>query len=135
DSEETEAAEDAPQSGDDPTPESVKHITSMQVPLKDASVDIGVFCLSLMGTNLADFLAEANRVLKMGGVLKIAEVASRFENVRNFLTALANLGFKMVSKDTENTHFYSFDFVKTGNAPENVKKFGLQLRPCVYKKR
>ncbi|XP_008279202.1 ribosomal RNA-processing protein 8 [Stegastes partitus] len=106
-----------------------------KVPLKDASVDIGVFCLSLMGTNLADFLAEANRVLKMGGVLKIAEVASRFENVRNFLTALANLGFKMVSKDTENTHFYSFDFVKTGNAPENVKKFGLQLRPCVYKKR
>ncbi|KAM7412836.1 hypothetical protein PAMA_020291 [Pampus argenteus] len=36
------------------------------VPLKDRSVDIAVFCLSLMGTNLADFLAEANRVLKMG---------------------------------------------------------------------
>ncbi|KAM9359789.1 uncharacterized protein rrp8 [Symphorus nematophorus] len=105
------------------------------VPLRDASVDIAVFCLSLMGTNLADFLAEANRVLKMGGVLKIAEVASRFENVRSFTTALANLGFKMVSKDTENTHFYSFELVKTGNAPENVKKFGLQLKPCVYKKR
>lgn len=32
------------------------------------------------------------------GVLKIAEVASRFENVRSFITALAGLGFKMVSK-------------------------------------
>ncbi|XP_030008589.1 ribosomal RNA-processing protein 8 [Sphaeramia orbicularis] len=105
------------------------------VPLEDASVDIAVFCLSLMGTNLADFLAEANRVLKMRGILKIAEVASRFENARNFITALSNLGFKMVSKDTENTHFYSFEFVKTGPAPENIKKFGLQLKPCVYKKR
>ncbi|XP_018520902.1 ribosomal RNA-processing protein 8 isoform X2 [Lates calcarifer] len=105
------------------------------VPLRDSSVDIAVFCLSLMGTNLADFLAEANRVLKMGGVLKIAEVASRFDNVRSFITALASLGFKMVSKDTENTHFYSFEFVKTGDSPETVKKFGLQLKPCVYKKR
>ncbi|XP_034460345.1 ribosomal RNA-processing protein 8 [Hippoglossus hippoglossus] len=105
------------------------------VPLRDFSVDIAVFCLSLMGTNLADFLSEANRVLKMGGVLKIAEVASRFDNVRSFLTALANMGFRMVSKDTENTHFYSFECVKSGNAPENVKKFGLQLNPCLYKKR
>ncbi|XP_030251027.1 ribosomal RNA-processing protein 8 [Sparus aurata] len=105
------------------------------VPLRDATVDIAVFCLSLMGTNLADFLAEANRVLKMGGVLKIAEVASRFENVRSFMTGLANLGFKIVSKDAENTHFYSFELVKTGNAPENIKTFGLQLKPCVYKKR
>lgn len=32
------------------------------------------------------------------GVLKIAEVASRFENVRSFITALANLGFKLESK-------------------------------------
>ncbi|XP_035535424.1 ribosomal RNA-processing protein 8 [Morone saxatilis] len=105
------------------------------VPLRDGSVDIAVFCLSLMGTNLADFLAEANRVLKRGGVLKIAEVASRFENVRSFVTALASLGFKLVSKDTENTHFYSFELLKTGDAPENIKKFGLQLKPCVYKKR
>ncbi|XP_068963968.1 ribosomal RNA-processing protein 8 isoform X2 [Petaurus breviceps papuanus] len=37
-----------------------------QVPLKDESVDIAVFCLSLMGTNLSDFLKEANRVLKPG---------------------------------------------------------------------
>ncbi|TNN01079.1 hypothetical protein fugu_010461 [Takifugu bimaculatus] len=105
------------------------------VPLPDASVGIAVFCLSLMGVNLADFLAEANRVLMNGGFLKIAEVASRFDNVRNFITALSNLGFKMVSKNTENTHFYSFEFVKTAAAPENLKKFGLQLKPCVYKKR
>ncbi|XP_028275385.1 ribosomal RNA-processing protein 8 [Parambassis ranga] len=105
------------------------------VPLADHSVDIAVFCLSLMGTNLVDFLAEANRVLKMGGCLKIAEVASRFDNVRSFINTLSSLGFKMVSKDTENSHFYSFEFVKTGNVPENTQKLGLQLKPCVYKKR
>lgn len=104
------------------------------VPLDDATVDIAVFCLSLMGTNLGDFLSEANRVLVMGGALKIAEVASRFENVRSFMGALANLGFKLVTKDTENSHFYLFEFVKTGEAPKNVKA-GLELRPCVYKKR
>ncbi|KAM4742367.1 uncharacterized protein rrp8 isoform 1-T1 [Anableps anableps] len=106
-----------------------------KVPLGDGSVDIAVFCLSLMGTNLAEFLAEANRVLKMRGVLKVAEVASRFDNVQNFISALAGLGFKMTSKDTENSHFFSFEFVKSGNAPKDVKKSGLQLKPCVYKKR
>lgn len=105
------------------------------VPLDDATVDIAVFCLSLMSTNLGDFISEANRVLVMGGVLKIAEVASRFENIRSFMGALANLGFKLVSKDTENSHFYLFEFVKTGEAPVNMKKAGLELRPCVYKKR
>lgn len=36
------------------------------VPLGDASVDVAVFCLSLMGTNLQDYILEANRVLKIG---------------------------------------------------------------------
>lgn len=36
------------------------------VPLEDASVDVAVFCLSLMGTNLNDYILEANRVLKVG---------------------------------------------------------------------
>jgi ribosomal RNA-processing protein 8 len=42
------------------------------VPLADACVDVCVFCLSLMGTNLADYLREAKRVLKQpGGLLKV----------------------------------------------------------------
>lgn len=36
------------------------------VPLPADSVDVAVFCLSLMGTNLKDFLLEANRILKIG---------------------------------------------------------------------
>lgn len=34
--------------------------------LANGSVDIAVFCLSLMGTNLQSFIKEANRVLKTG---------------------------------------------------------------------
>jgi ribosomal RNA-processing protein 8 len=49
------------------------------VPLQDKSVDVCVFCLSLMGTNLADFIREAHRVLKNDGRVKIAEVRSRIE--------------------------------------------------------
>uniref|UniRef100_A0A671SKR5 Ribosomal RNA-processing protein 8 n=1 Tax=Sinocyclocheilus anshuiensis TaxID=1608454 RepID=A0A671SKR5_9TELE len=118
-------------------------ITYSQVPLCDSTVDIAVFCLSLMGTNLGEFLAEANRPIYIlfpffffcRGVLKIVEVASRFENVRLFIDALSSLGFKLISKDTENSHFHTFEFIKTGKAPVNVKKVGLQLKPCLYKKR
>lgn len=34
--------------------------------LANGSVDVAVFCLSLMGTNLQSFIKEANRVLKTG---------------------------------------------------------------------
>jgi ribosomal RNA-processing protein 8 len=35
------------------------------VPLNPKSCDVVVFCLSLMGTNISDFIAEAHRVLKL----------------------------------------------------------------------
>ncbi|XP_045146475.1 ribosomal RNA-processing protein 8 isoform X2 [Echinops telfairi] len=87
-----------------------------QVPLEDESVDVAVFCLSLMGTNIRDFLEEANRVLKPGGLLKVAEVSSRFEDVRAFLAAVSKLGFKVNSKTSSSgTHgFSSFSFSPPG---------------------
>merc|ERR1711982_63422 len=42
-------------------------------------VDVAVYSLSLMGTNVADFVREAWRVLKFNGMLRVAEVRSRFE--------------------------------------------------------
>ncbi|XP_040440010.1 ribosomal RNA-processing protein 8 isoform X1 [Falco naumanni] len=70
-----------------------------KVPLAAESVDIAVFCLALMGTNLQEILEEANRVLKQGGTLMVAEVASRFEDIRAFVNAMAQLGFKSISKE------------------------------------
>lgn len=46
--------------------ESVTACDMAHVPLEDSSVDVAVFCLSLMGTNLQDYLTEAHRVLKIG---------------------------------------------------------------------
>ncbi|CAK7314930.1 Ribosomal RNA-processing protein 8 [Vulpes lagopus] len=108
-----------------------------QVPLEDESVDVAVFCLSLMGTNIRDFLEEANRVLKQGGLLKVAEVSSRFEDVRNFLGAVTKLGFKVISKDLTNSHFFLFDFEKTGppRVGPKAQLTGLKLQPCLYKRR
>jgi len=63
------------------------------VPLPSNSVHVAVFCLSLMGINCADFIREAHRVLCNQGILKIAEVRSRFEQSTastNNYTALVN---------------------------------------------
>jgi ribosomal RNA-processing protein 8 len=44
--------------------EHVAQCDMKNVPLGNQSVDIAVFCLSLMGTNAVEFLCEAHRVLK-----------------------------------------------------------------------
>ncbi|GAB0181120.1 ribosomal RNA-processing protein 8 [Grus japonensis] len=107
-----------------------------KVPLVDESVDIAVFCLALMGTNLQEILEEANRVLKQGGTLMVAEVASRFEDIRAFVNAMAQLGFKSVSKDLSSAFFHLLEFAKTGPPRRHHRPApGLRLRPCLYKRR
>lgn len=105
-------------------------------PLENESCDIAVFCLSLMGTNLRDYLKEANRVLKVGGTMKIAEVASRFRDLPmdEFVPLVEKFGFSLKWKDA-NSHeyFYLADFKKTAFAKKKVPE--ICLKPCVYKKR
>ena len=117
------------------------------VPLADKSVDIVVFCLSLMGTNIVDFLQEANRVLKVGGYLKIAEVRSRFqekgdeslkekekEGFKKFLHILKETGFKVVHKDFSNKMFLLLEGIKMDKKIVSVDK-SYSIKPCLYKKR
>ncbi|XP_060627334.2 ribosomal RNA-processing protein 8 isoform X1 [Anolis sagrei] len=107
-----------------------------QVPLEDESVDVAVFCLALMGTNVQEILAEASRVLRMGGTLLVAEVASRFSDVRAFVGAVSALGFSLRAKDVSGSHFFSFEFSKAKPLPAKAKALpGLALRPCLYKRR
>lgn len=48
------------------------------LPVPSDSMDVGVLCLALMGTNWIDFIEEAWRVLHWKGELWIAEIKSRF---------------------------------------------------------
>mmetsp|Transcript_24040 Transcript_24040/g.51896 ORF Transcript_24040/g.51896 Transcript_24040/m.51896 type:complete len:463 (+) Transcript_24040:473-1861(+) len=57
------------------------------VPLPKESVDVAVYSLALMGTNVADFVREAWRVLRFNGVLRVAEVRSRFETAATAVDA------------------------------------------------
>ncbi|XP_046575061.1 ribosomal RNA-processing protein 8-like [Haliotis rubra] len=106
-----------------------------KVPLDTGCVDVAVFCLSLMGTNLTDYLLEANRILKEGGVMMIAEVESRFQKVGAFISEVEKLGFEIVSKDTSNKMFYMFHFKKVRGMKETPLNLSIELNPCIYKKR
>jgi len=103
-------------------------------PLQDASVDVVVFCLALMGTNLVDFIREANRILKQDGILKIAEVESRCNDLKQFIRDLGKCGFNLIDKNVDHKVFFLLDFKKVG-IPRVSDAFPLSLEPCYYKKR
>lgn len=106
-----------------------------KVPLRTESLDVAVYCLSLMGSNWPDYLREGNRVLKKGGLLKIAEVASRFKSVDSFVSLLNKLGFTLKGKDLTNKMFYMFDFEKKKSCGQIPDKMASILKPCKYKRR
>jgi ribosomal RNA-processing protein 8 len=109
------------------------------VPLKNNSVDVVVYCLALMGTNIADFTREAHRILKVGGVIKIAEVRSRFDgegiSIKKFYRFLKRAGFDLKEHDTLelNKMFFEVEGVKSDRQSIIAQDF--TAKPCVYKKR
>ncbi|CAM0945435.1 unnamed protein product [Alopecurus aequalis] len=111
-------------------------------PLEPSSVDVAIFCLSLMGTNFPSYLQEANRVLKPSGWLLIAEVRSRLDpntggaDPDKFSEAISQLGFSLVTKDVNNKMFVLFYFRKKEKSKVVVENIDWpQLKPCLYKRR
>jgi ribosomal RNA-processing protein 8 len=110
------------------------------LPLANSSVDIVVFCLSLMGTNIADFLKEAHRILKPRGIVKIAEVRSRFEGdadgMKTFSEVIRSTGFDITEKPSSNKMFFVMECVKSDRSPKpQVVDSSYSAKACVYKKR
>lgn len=123
------------------TAENVVACNIASVPLGSGSVDVAVFCLALMGPSHWDFVAEAHRLLKVGGALKIAEVKSRFDDatggVPTFVKGVQALGFDLVSTQDHNKMFVRFTFKKSHRKPDldKLKKLKFAFRPCIYKRR
>ncbi|XP_014355721.2 ribosomal RNA-processing protein 8 [Papilio machaon] len=114
----------------------VEECDMAHTPLSAASVDVAVYCLALMGTDLTQYLLEANRVLKVGGHLLIAEVESRFEDAEGFAREVQRLGFKLRELDNQHQVFFFFHFIKVQQPPVKKSKLPhLTLKPCLYKKR
>lgn len=88
--------------------------------MEDEYLDIGVFSLSLMGTNYPAFILEANRVIKLGGKLFIAEVLSRFKDINEFTTLMKDkAGFKPIKVNKLKDYFYIMVFQKIKAVDEN----------------
>ena len=105
------------------------------VPLPKQSVDVVVFCLSLMGCNVSDFIREARRVLKKGGLLKICEIASRVDSVKGFTDSVELFGFKLIKVDTVTKMFLDFEFRTVSNREDIDSVPSIHLNPCTYKRR
>ncbi|KAG7449356.1 uncharacterized protein BT62DRAFT_679465 [Guyanagaster necrorhizus] len=105
------------------------------------TVDVVICALSLMGVNWPNCIREAWRVLRPGGELKVAEVASRFADDKQFISLITSIGFRLDSKDVSNTHFTTFEFRKVPRKPKTDREWttilskGDVLKPCEYKRR
>lgn len=77
-----------------------------ETPLLDAELDAAVFSLSLMGSNMKDYLMEAWRALKPGGQLLIYHPAKGNDRVR-FVDGLSKIGFAV----TRNGQLYKWHWI------------------------
>ena len=83
------------------------------------------------------FVGEAFRVLKAGGLLKVVEVRSRFEDasIDEFVAGCRSAGFDLAKPyDASNRMFVAFDFQKSSRRPSKTDP-AFAFRACVYKKR
>jgi len=72
------------------------------------------------------------------GLMKIAEVESRFDSINMFVDHLTKYGFENTKVDKEIEMFVFMDFKKTQDISKTALKKKLpmlELKPCIYKKR
>ncbi|KAJ3357466.1 25S rRNA (adenine645-N1)-methyltransferase [Allomyces javanicus] len=106
------------------------------VPLEDGQCDVVVFSLSLMNTNWGVGAAEGARILRKGGIMKIAEVVSRIDDVDAFISALEQIGMSVMTKDTSNPMFIMLTLRKKAlKVNKDAAARFRPLKPCIYKRR
>lgn len=104
------------------------------VPLEKHTVDVCIFCLSLMGSNVSEFIREARRVVKKGGEMIICEVLSRFSSVDDFIRDVEAFGFKLLTKTEISKMFIELLF-RAVSRDSHRDLPQITLKPCIYKRR
>ena len=110
------------------------------LPLDNKSIDLAIYCLSLMNKNFIPFIVEANRILKKNGKILVGEIGSRIVEMDKFLKVFEKYGFHLIKKRNLNNYFFIFTFVKNNdciiepNDQQRENTFDI-LKPCLYKKR
>ena len=110
------------------------------LPLENNSIDLAIYCLSLMNTNFIPFIAEANRIVKKEGKILVAEISSRIVEMNKFLNVFEKYGFKLIKQRNIHDYFDLFTFKKIKDCKISQKDQELEdtydiLKPCLYKKR
>lgn len=83
-----------------------------------------------------NLLVFSFRFFPFSGQLKIAEVESRFADVRTFVENIKACGFQLINTDTSSKFFVFLNFKKVRNMEKNNKQVPtFSLKPCLYKKR
>ena len=68
-------------------------------PLEEESLDVAIYSLAMMGSNINEYLHEAHRVLRLDGKINIIEATKRFKDIEQFKVQLQEFGFdNVVSK-------------------------------------
>ena len=77
-------------------------------------LDVAVFSLSLMGVNWSDYIKEAFRMVKAGGLLKISEPASNWETdgFERLKKGIQDAGFELLGEPRLSSKFVYIDAVK-----------------------
>jgi hypothetical protein len=90
------------------------------VPLDDASVDIAILSLALMGKNHTDYVREAHRILPVDGHLWLCEPTSSIGSEATHLReVLAGFGFHLYRLQVEG-QFTFVRAIKSDDAPNEV---------------
>lgn len=102
------------------------------LPVKDGSVDIAIFCLSLMGTNWVSFVEEAWRVLRGDGKGEcwVSEVKSRFGKI---VRKKGSIGTKKTLSKSEKKKLkkQQTDAEEAGSDVDNAEVYAEDARPPV----
>lgn len=91
-------------------------------PLDDAILDVAVYCLSLLGANVKDYLVEAYRTLKPSGQLLVYHPTENADRLK-FAAGLERLGFAIVRQDQMDKWHYVWA-IKRGRQADAAAEIG-----------